>query len=596
MKWISPRIWRSAKSNFNEDEPLNCAGIYTPEVLADIHTQGFDAIWMRGRLWELIRSQIYPELNDPKANQRIDNLKKTIAAGKKTGVDVFLYFNEPLALPREHNFWERHPKLVGEPYCEPELGWDALSFCTSTSQFKEFFNESISNLFDDLIGLGGVILITASEYQSHCWSHRARRKIEDPYLDRCLVNLECPNCKDREPADVVGELIGIWKTQADSRNPAPEVWAWNWSWSIWYEPPQHEIIDKLPEGVKLMCDFERGGMRNQGIGRIAIDEYSLGYTGPSEQFIGALKAARNRNIPVCAKLQIGTTHELATVPNLPLIPNLFDKLRKADELGIEGLMCSWNFGNTATLNTAAMRLFVNRSDLRKNKSKFLHALAKEYFGAEDCKKVIETWESFCRAFAEYPFSIKMLYHSPMNYAVAYSLKLKYEDRPMGPSWIPHSPWGNRLEDCFGPFTIDEIIKSYRSMSDLWQQGLADYCEVLSPSLVISEKHLRHRSEELSCARMIGCHIRCILGAFRFHRWRLGVIAVKGLQPPCHVPLNDQALEIIQRQIADAKEALQLSEADARLGFHQEPQFRFYDLERIQIAIDIMSREIEGSRL
>ncbi|HPS53163.1 MAG TPA: phenylalanine--tRNA ligase subunit beta, partial [Phycisphaerae bacterium] len=41
--------------------------------------------------------------------------------GEKIGMKVFLYFNEPLALPREHEFWKIHPELAGEPHVEPEL-------------------------------------------------------------------------------------------------------------------------------------------------------------------------------------------------------------------------------------------------------------------------------------------------------------------------------------------------------------------------------------------------------------------------------------------------------------------------------------------
>jgi len=73
MSWISPRIWRSPKSRFTKDEPLNCADVYTPETLKGIADQGFDAIWMRGRLWDLIRSEIYPELNESNAKKRIDS-------------------------------------------------------------------------------------------------------------------------------------------------------------------------------------------------------------------------------------------------------------------------------------------------------------------------------------------------------------------------------------------------------------------------------------------------------------------------------------------------------------------------------------------
>lgn len=578
MSWISPRIWRSEKSRFNDDEPLNCTDVYTPEVLAEIEAQGFDAIWMRGRLRELIHSEIYPELNDVYSEKRLANLKKVITDGKKIGVNVYLYFNEPLSLPREHEFWKKHPELAGEPYKEPEFEWDVISFCTSTPQFHKFFSESLNNLFCDLAGLGGVILITASEYQSHCWSHKALRKVGDAYIDRCITPMQCQNCKNRQPADIVAELVGMWKTAADSVTPSPQVWAWNWSWSMWYDQPQKEVIEKLPKDVKLMCDFERGGNRPQTVGDVFIDEYSLGYVGPSERFMGSHECAVKKSIPLCAKLQIGTTHELATVPNLPLIPNLFEKLSRIDKLGLDGLMFSWNFGNSSSVNTAAIKLFVDRPELRTNCDTFCEILASEYFYSDQRQLIVNAWKKFCAAFNEYPFSLKMLYFGPMNYAVAYPLKLQYEDRPMGPSWIVHEPFGDRLEDCMEPFAIEQICISFDKMSTLWNEGTISYRDALS------KKTNQQQIEELSCSEMIGYHLTAMKNIFHFHAWRKRKMRQMGLAGQCKLNADEQSTAIMARHINVMQKALELAVQDSRLGYHQEPHTYFYTPESIKIAI------------
>ncbi|NLW86466.1 MAG: hypothetical protein GXY38_06295 [Planctomycetes bacterium] len=578
MTAMRPLIWRSAQSRFNDDEPLNCSAAYTPQTLRSIAEQGFDAIWMRGRLWDLIRSEIYPELNDPLSKKRIESLRGVIADGKEAGVTVFMYFNEPQALRRDHSFWKKHPELAGEPYIESELEQDVLSFCTSTPQFKAFFNESISNLYHDLPGLGGVILITASEYQSHCWSHRTKRPTGDHFLDKCCVGLECPNCRNRQPGDVVAELVGMWKTNADLQPARPQVWAWNWSWSMWYDTPQREVIDKLPPGVLLMCDFERGGLRKQAIGDVAIDEYSLGYAGPSEQFLESLKVARERNTPVSAKLQIGTTHELATVPNIPLIPNLFDKLQRIDELGISGVMCSWNFGNSPSLNTAALKMFMDRPALRRNSEEFRHALAGEYLCARDGQTVVAAWDKFCRSFAEYPFGLKMLYFSPMNYAVSYPLVHEYRDHPMGPSWIGHKPWGDRLEDCMPPFDIDQVCTCFEKMERFWLEGLELY------SAGLDDAGNPRQAEELMCAKMIGWHLSAMRNIFEFHRYRRRRMAQLGLHGPCALPVEAESQVLIHRQLRVCQAAMELAKNDSRLGYHQEPGEYFYTPDTIAWAV------------
>ena len=57
------------------------------------------------------------------------------------------------------------------------------------------------------------------------------------------------------------------------------------------------------------------------------------------------EAAQQRGLAVMAKLQVGTTHELSTVPNLPLVDHLYEKLVGAEQLGLAGFLATWNFGN-----------------------------------------------------------------------------------------------------------------------------------------------------------------------------------------------------------------------------------------------------------
>ncbi|MCK5844601.1 MAG: hypothetical protein KAG97_07840, partial [Victivallales bacterium] len=349
-----PIIWRSPDSEFNNDEPLSASKIYTPKVLRGIKENGFNAIWMRGRLWELGSNSEFPELNDSKASERLESLKQVIGDASEIGLKVFLYFNEPLALPEDHLFWANHPEMKGEKQFDHKTNETFPAFCTSAPRFMGLFNTAVSDMFRNLRGLGGVILITASEYHSHCWSHHPGNPV---HKDERFPDMKCERCRDREPAEVVGELAEVWLKHAKLAPGTPDVWVWNWSWAMWYDQPQAEVIAALPKGVKLMCDFERGNLRKQAIGDVFIDEYSLGFVGPSERFSKSRDAAAKRGIEVAAKLQIGTTHELATVPNIPVIGNLFDKLVKIDELDLKGLMCSWNFGNTLTANTAMFGFF-----------------------------------------------------------------------------------------------------------------------------------------------------------------------------------------------------------------------------------------------
>ena len=255
-------------------------------------------------------------------------------------------------------------------------------------------------------------------------------------------------------------------------------------------------------------------------------------------------------------------------------------------------MGCWNFGCSMTLNTFALGLFV-REAVPHGEKEFLEQLAREYFGPVDQERILTAWEAFCKSFEQFPFSIPMLYWSVMNYAPAFALSSTYQAKPLAPSWMKTQPseWGDRLEDCYGPFTLDEIISGFEVMVELWDAGLAKYRAALSRKAMETEQQACHRIEELSCANMIGCHLRCSLGVFRFHRWRLAAMARLGLLPPCRTPLDDQARAIIQAQITHCKETLPLVEQDRRLGFHQEAQAWLYDAERIRAAISQMEQEL-----
>ena len=204
----------------------------------------------------------------------------------------------------------------------------------------------------------------------------------------------------------------------------------------------------LDRDVALMADFEIGG-RKVILGKErVIGEYSLSYVGPSEKFTAAAMEANRTGHDVFAKLQIGTTHEIATVNNLPLIPNLLGKARRLRESDASGAMLCWNFGNRLTLNTWAFNHFLDDPDLpAKNDAEALTEIARGYLGDVDPIPVLSAWASFVEAFdctirSTYRSSIR----SPVNYALVYPLpRPEDEDRPMQWTWILlKKPFGTRL--------------------------------------------------------------------------------------------------------------------------------------------------------
>ena len=465
-----------------------------------------------------------------------------------------------------------------------------MSLCTSQSQVRDYMRQAINNLFDETPGLGGVILITASEYHTHCWSHQVLRGLNDGFTTVSSRPLECPRCRDREPAAVVSELVTIWRDAATDRSPKPRVLCWNWSWSMWYTEPQTEVYSHLPAGVEILADFDRGSKVMRRGRELDIDEYSLSVVGPSDRFRGSLGIARKRGFPVHAKLQLGTTHEIGTVPNLPLIEQLHGKFVELSRHGASGFMGTWNFGCSLTLNTAAVHQYLKDPKGYESCDRFMRDLALTYFGDIDVDAAIQAWRTFGRAFENYPFSIKFLYWSPINYAPAYWPGVRYEGRPMGMSCYEHI-WGDRLNDSFPQdVTACEVAESLEAVASVWSDGLDHYVSALNAE-ADNTTHGRRRREELNCARMIALQAGSAANIYRYHAWRMNRVQSLGLTPPCEIPHDDESLAIHRRERGLAVEAIALCRLDSRLGYHQESHAVFYDEASIARKIDAIDSVI-----
>ena len=79
-----------------------------------------------------------------------------------------------------------------------------FSLCTSTPQVQTFLREGMQYLFSQVPGIAGVILITASEFQSHCFSRlntRGRRPAQ------WRKEMFCDRCRQRTPQKIIGEVV-----------------------------------------------------------------------------------------------------------------------------------------------------------------------------------------------------------------------------------------------------------------------------------------------------------------------------------------------------------------------------------------------------
>lgn len=598
-----PRIWRSPWSDFRadshdiDDETVTANAVYTDEELTRIATSGFNAIWVHGELHHMAKSSVFPEFG-VHAKEHVANMRALIKRAAKHGLKVYVYMQPPLGFAEDDPFWKAHPDVSGTP-----MQWQRadgsqctyLSMCTSTPQVKKFILESTKRAFKEMSGLAGALLITASEYPSHCYrpypyaQYLAQLEgkktdntamgidVEEVDLQGKMPPLGCPRCEKRHPSDVITEIIQLVQDGARASNPDAQVVAWNWSWSHQEKDPSPTILKKLPSGVILMADFERGDQK-EILGKVrTIDEYSLSFAGPSKRFMGCYNSAKKQNRSMMTKLQLGTTHELATVPNLPLIGNLHEKARQMRKLKINGFMGCWNFGNMATANPAAFNTFLNAPKLAPRDTA-LRQFAQTYFPGCDAEPVRQAWEKFAEAMGHYPFSIPFIYMSPLNYTLAYPLHSgPLKGVTAGRSWH-NDKRGDDLSACLHPYTVDEVIRGLNGLAKIWKEGAT----LLEKGLTGSdcETARQERANAWVC----------------YHTWRSGwnTFRVYKLRQKWDESKLPAYQKIIKDELDNLQKALPWVENDSRFGWHSEPQCYLYTAAGIKKKIKQLEKQLKDA--
>ena len=231
-------------------------------LLQRLNTLGINGVWLHVALHQLTPSKIFPELGKDHET-RLANLQKLAQRTGKYGIRIYLYMNEPRAMPP--SFFKNREEILG--YLDGDFG----TLCTSVPLVRQWMKESLTGVFARVPELGGVFTITASENLTNCWSRQ--------HGDRC------PRCSRREPAEVIAEVNktiaeGVWNGQPDAK-----VIVWDWGWpdgTAWGKNQwAADIITRLPDSVYHMSVAES----QQGLVNIPSLQWDLdrGHSGYGKQ-------------------------------------------------------------------------------------------------------------------------------------------------------------------------------------------------------------------------------------------------------------------------------------------------------------------------
>jgi hypothetical protein len=456
-------------------------------------------------------------------------------------------------------------------------------FCPSTDKARKYLEDSAYHIFSNVPGLGGMIDINLGERPTHCYSCTGN-----------FFSCNCPRCSKRQPWEVFADVTGSLSKGMRRATPDAEMICWLYTPYISahggktvedHFQVMREIAAHAPENVTLQVNFESNGKVMQlGRERIALD-YWLAWPGPSRIFKDCAKAAVKSGTRMSAKIQVGNSHEIATVPFVPVPGNLHTKYKAMRDLGVDTVMQCWYFGNyPGLMNKAAGEL--SFCPFPEENDNFLLSLAKIDWG-KNAAKVSRAWSFFQRGYSEFPVDLTFTWYGPVHHSVVWPLHLIPVDRPVSPSWTFNFPLisGDRIGECVCfSHTLDEVLVLLKKMDKLWSSGVK-----ILESVEKDHKNSKERVRDIGLAKALGIQISSSLNVFRFYDLREKLPFMK---KAAQIRALDKMRALAESEIKNSRALKKLCEKDPRLGFHSEAEGYKYFAEKLEWRAGLLEELIK----
>lgn len=565
---LKTRITRSFFAPINRpplniDELMTDEDYYPDEYLSRLAHDGANGIWIYTRLPDLVKTSVFPEFGE-NSERRIAKLSALTDRALRYGIKTYVFFIEPKALPPE--LAEKYP----EACASDKASWNGEhQLCAYSREVEEYCIEAISTLLRLIPRLGGFIDITMGERPTSCVSGA-----------ECFCSRD-NECK-KDKAAILAHVVELMKEGIRRAGSEAEFISWTYGHRVWDHASIRKYIAELPDDAVAMENFADMGIADQlGRDRLAID-YWLSYIGPSKMFTEAAEQARFSKKQLYAKLQVCSSHELATLPYITAPGLLFEKYSRAIELGVTGVMQCWYFGNYPSLmSKAAGELSFLSNETREG---FLESLAGIYVGKSEAKALARAWELIAEGYSEYPVNIMFSYYGPMHDGVVWELSLLPKNLPLPRTWkLEDAPNGDRIGECLlCGHTLDEAIALCSSMAEKIQSGIELFPE-------------RTPREQQTCANALAVLTKSGTDILRFYKLRASLGKCEG-DP--NITL-DELEQIVVAEIENSRRMYELCIEDDRLGYHSEAEgYKFFPeklLWRIERLEELLATEFPEVR-
>lgn len=558
---IKDRITRGFFSPTNRppkfgDELSDDIEYYPDEYLNRLAHDGTNGLWIYTSFKAILPPGMVKEYGEG-YEKRLNKLRRVIKNCARYGVKVFVFAIEPMAFP-EWDMLNKYPEVWGA------TTWDnKYCFCTNTEFGRNYCIDSTETMCKLLPGLGGYISITNGERSTNCTSGISDAGSND-----------CPNCKGKPKGEILSQAVDSLMEGIRRSGSKIPFMSWTYGHRAWKDEDIIDYVKSAPADVCLTQNFDDMGVVEQlGKKRVGAD-YWLSYAGPSHLFEITAKAAKKYGKIMYAKTQVCCSHEVATVPYVPVPGLIFEKWKGMHELGVSGVMECWYFGNYPSFMAKAAGELSFCHDF-SDEDAFLRDLAAIYWGKSRAEKVARAWKLFTDAYKETPLNIMFSYYGPMHDGITWELQLEPKNFSLPRSWYStDKPDGDRYDECMqGGHNAEEIEILSGRMTDLWKKGMEVLAEIPEEEGYITE-------EQRSVARALDILFESGHNISRFYmlREKMGFGEV-----PAKETLEEMRA-IVEREIEIRRAMVEVNEKDSRLGYHSEAEnYKFFP-EKIAYSI------------
>lgn len=452
---------------------------------------GIEGVWVQGVLNTLAPSKAFPEFGKG-WELRLKNLRALVTRAEKFGLRVFLYLNEPRAMPDA--FFRRRPDMRGTKQA------DHYAMCTSNAEVRAWLRDSLTHVFREVPALGGLFTITMSENHTNCFSHGGAWGDRDP------VATGCPRCSKRTGAETIGELIHTIRDGVRAISSTAEVMSYDWGWG---SPLADAMIPRLPVDTSVLSISEWSQPVNRGGVRTTVGEYSMSVVGPGPRATRNWALARKAGLKTIAKTQFNNTWEISAVPYIPVLPLVLDHCEALAQAGVGGIMASWTCGGYPSPNLKAAAAYASQP--RPSRERILQDEASRIYGDAGAGAALDAWRIFSEAFKSFPYGVA-IYVLPTQHGPANLLRLKPTGLKPGMILFPYDQYQS-WKGAYPPEIAQQLMAQLAAQ---WRTGL-DTLEKAAAAAPVTQR--KAAQLELAIARTCHAHFESTANQIEFYLLR-----------------------------------------------------------------------------